>query len=534
MKTQLTRLVLLSLFVWTVNQSIAQTDRTVMQSMESAKVISYSTEGSTKAPGDTVLFEDFNAGMPASWTLINYDSLSPQGTYAGVFGDTAWVATQWGGTTSPVASSTSWYTPAGQSNDWMIFEVTLPNAETELKWEAAASDVSPFNDGYDVYIAGADDTTSLVANGPVFTTPGENENGVFVTRTIDLDSLGYMDTTIYVAFRNGSNDANLLWIDNILVSETGSSMATATAQIIHNSADAAAEYVDIFVDDVLTLDSVRFRSATGFLSLPDSFNLKISPADAGIGAAVFDADIALMANESYVIIANGIVSGSGYTPSPAFGLDVFSGARMMASTAGNTDVLVYHGSTDAPTVDVNETSVPAGNLVSGLSYQDFSADYLELATADYVLEVTDNSAVSLSYEAPLSTLNLTDAAITVLASGFVDPSVNSNGPGFGLWVALASGGELVELPLVTGFDNELVTAELNAYPNPANDALNLDFGSLNITSIRIVNILGQVQKSIDWNEAATQSVDITDIQSGTYFIQVESDKGIGSIPIVIE
>ncbi|MFO7608912.1 MAG: hypothetical protein R6X35_06905, partial [Candidatus Krumholzibacteriia bacterium] len=37
-----------------------------------------------------------------------------------------------------------------------------------------------------------------------------------------------------------------------------------------------------------------------------------------------------------------------------------------------------------------------------------------------------------------------------MASGFLNPDLNSNGPEFGLWVALASGGELIELPLYTG------------------------------------------------------------------------------------
>jgi len=33
-----------------------------------------------------------------------------------------------------------------------------------------------------------------------------------------------------------------------------------------------------------------------------------------------------------------------------------------------------------------------------------------------------------------------------VASGFLNPSNNSNGPAFGLYVALPSGGELVGLP----------------------------------------------------------------------------------------
>ncbi len=753
---KLRQLGLLVIMLFASGSLFAQS-KTVSSSVTGQKHISNSMTSISKAPGDTVYFEDFNAGgIPSNYILLNYDSLTPQGTYAAVFGDSAWTVLQWTGTTSPVATSTSWYTPAGTSNDWMIIPVTLPNAPTELKWEAAASDGVPFNDGYDVYVATTSDTASLVANGPVFTTAGENPSGAFVTRTVNLDSLGFSNQTIFIAFRNASSDRNLLWIDNILVAETGTP-TTAEVQIIHNSADLAAGLVDVFIDNTLALDSVAFQTATPFLQLPDSFNLKISPVGAGTGAAVYDEDvelvagqryiavaagivsgsgynpapafeiygidnartsanlsgntdvlvfhgstdaptvtvneltlpttlidtisygnfnagyaelptadyilsvtdsanitlyysaplqtlgladaalvvvasgfvdpsqnsngagfglyavlpsggafiplplleqpkaqiihnsadaaaanvdifvdganavpgvafrsatgylslphnfnldiapagsgigasvfnapISLMPGESYVVIANGILSPSGYNPAPAFGLDVFATGREAASQSGNTDVLIYHGSTDAPTVDVNETSVPAGPLATGLSYSDFAPDYLELATADYVVQVTDGAAVDIEYQAPLSTLSLTDSAIVVLASGFVDPTQNSNGPGFGLWAALANGGALVELPVVVGLDNINLTSKVNLYPNPANSVLNLELGDLQAETVRLVNILGQEIRTFEVNGMSTQSLDISGIQSGTYFLQISTSNEIGSLPVVIE
>ncbi len=58
-----------------------------------------------------------------------------------------------------------------------------------------------------------------------------------------------------------------------------------------------------------------------------------------------------------------------------------------------TDVLVHHGSTDAPTVDVYETGVGAGMIVDDLMYADF-AGYLELGVLDYVLEIRDETGTS--------------------------------------------------------------------------------------------------------------------------------------------
>ncbi|PKG42549.1 GEVED domain-containing protein, partial [Psychroflexus sp. MES1-P1E] len=87
-----------------------------------------------------------------------------------------------------------------------------------------------------------------------------------------------------------------------------------------------------------------------------------------------------------------------------------------------------------------------GILVDDISYPEFQG-YLELPTDDYLIDITtaDNSVKVAGYQAYLAELGLADAAVTVFASGFLNPAVNQDGPAFGLWVSLASGGALVEL-----------------------------------------------------------------------------------------
>jgi sarcosine oxidase gamma subunit len=226
---------------------------------------------------------------------------------------------------------------------------------------------------------------------------------------------------------------------------------TARIQIIHNSADAAVDEVDIYVNGDLFLEDFAFRTATPFVSVPAGVDLNIivAPAGAGIANGVGPVTVNLTEGETYIAIANGIVSATGYDPATAFSLDVFPAGREAATVATNTDVLVFHGSTDAPTVSVWETGVGAGELFT-FSYGDF-AGYLELGTADYVLEIrtADGETTVVAYSAPLATLGLDGAAITVVASGFLDPANNSAGPAFGLYVALASGGDLIALPVYT-------------------------------------------------------------------------------------
>mgnify|MGYP001187410506 CR=1 FL=1 len=228
--------------------------------------------------------------------------------------------------------------------------------------------------------------------------------------------------------------------------------ATARLQVIHNSADALAAAVDIYLNGEILLDSFSFRTASAFIDAPANITNEIAVAPANstsASQAVATVPVVLDARDTYVAIANGIISPMGYTPATAFSLDVYDMGREAADTTGNTDVLVFHGSTDAPVVDVVESGVGAGTIVDDLAYGDFQG-YLELPTDDYVLDIAlqtgDNA---FSYNAPLSSLGLEDEALVVVASGFVDPSQNSNGPAFGLWVALPTGGALVELPAST-------------------------------------------------------------------------------------
>ena len=175
------------------------------------------------------------------------------------------------------------------------------------------------------------------------------------------------------------------------------------------------------------------------------------------------------------MIANGIVSETGYSPAQPFGLSVFAGAREVANEATNVDVLVNHGSPDAPTVDVVETSVPAGTIVDDLSFPSFIEDYLELPALDFTLDVRDETGTTTvaSYLAPLAFLDLEGSAITVIASGFLNPANNSDGPSFGLWVATAAGGPLLPLPLadqtarvqVIHNSPDLAAAEVDVYLN---------------------------------------------------------------------
>jgi hypothetical protein len=314
-------------------------------------------------------------------------------------------------------------------------------------------------------------------------------------------------------------------------------------QVIHNSADAAAASVDIWVNGAKAIDDFAFRTSSPYISLsPGTVNVGVA---AGTSTVITDTianfTFNLLAGNTYVAIAEGIVSPSGYNPATPFGIAVFDDAREAASNANNVDVLVHHGSTDAPVVDVRGADTTTV-LVNDAAYGDY-AGYLSLPEADYIIRITDatGGTVVQSYQAPLATLNLGGQSISVVASGFLNPAINSNGPAFGLWVALASGGALVELPVLATAINqtENIATDMHIFPNPVKTAFNLGWNQTKDAdvSIRLTNIQGQTVKNIELgNVTAGQqniSIDTNELSSGWYSLSILGSNAVQTLKVQI-
>jgi hypothetical protein len=342
---------------------------------------------------------------------------------------------------------------------------------------------------------------SLVAVASGFLNPANNSNGA--------------DFGIWVALPLGGNLIPLPLVNT----------NPARVQVIHNCADAAAATVDIWINDSLLINNFNFRTASPFIDAPSgvAFDITVQPStsiDTTNGLARFT--YTLMAGETYVLIANGTVSGSGYSPVQPFNLDVFAGGEEASGNPANTNILVYHGATDAPTVDI---VAGASTLVDDISYAEFDASYLQLPTADYEISVTDASGANIvaTYSAPLANLNLQGASLVAVASGFLNPANNSNGPDFGIWVSLPIGGNLIPLPVVTSIENAVNNGNLNIYPNPASDKLMIsNLVSSENSIVNIYNNIGALvlTQQIQQNSSAVNTIEIENLSNGLYTIEV--------------
>ncbi|MDO5509216.1 MAG: choice-of-anchor J domain-containing protein [Weeksellaceae bacterium] len=165
--------------------------------------------------------EDWDGSGPgiAGWTVIDVDANTPSATVASYMTD-AWVVLDQGGTPNLdgpegnfVAVSTSDYTPAGTSNDWLISPVIeLPTGNISVFWNARAQDPN-YRDGYELRLAPnagnspEDFTVTLLSVA--------EESSTWANRSASLNE--YVGTSVRLAWVNNSTDKFLLLIDNILV-----------------------------------------------------------------------------------------------------------------------------------------------------------------------------------------------------------------------------------------------------------------------------------------------------------------------------
>ncbi len=361
-------------------------------------------------------------------------------------------------------------------------------------------------------------------------------NNTVATFEAPLANLGLMDSALTVfasGFLNPANNNDGAAFGLYAALANGNvvplnKVESANVQLIHNVADPAADTVDVYVNGSLQFEDFSFREATSFVELPanEQVNVGIAPVNTSVDDTLKNFSLNLNSNTNYVAVANGIVSNSGFDPNRAFELSIFSGASTSANSNNNTAILIHHGSTDAPQVDVDETEVTNQNLVSDLAYGTFANQYLNLGTQNYTVQVNQSSDGSkvASFEANLDDLGLSGEAIVLFASGFLNPANNSDGPGLGLYAATTTG-NIVELSQTTGLVDRENQIDLQTYPNPASDEVRVAFGENDFEQARIdvLNMKGQVVNTKRTAAQGNAQLNLSGLSNGNYLLRISAD-----------
>ena len=260
-------------------------------------------------------------------------------------------------------------------------------------------------------------------------------------------------------------------------------------QSVHNAADPALATIDIYISvfgsQFDKIEDVPFRAGTPFIDVPIPnlpLDIGIAPGNsASIDDTLKNFTVVIPSGVTYIGLIQGVVNPAQFAPNPN-GLDISLDAvinqngRETSGTAGQTDFFFVHGATDAPTLDINIQG--GANLVNDASYGDFTG-YITLSPTAHQIDITDASGITVLYSYLFDLSGFADSALTVFASGFVNPSANQNGEPFGLF-AVTPGGNVIEFSTVTDIGEPAVN---NAdgfvlhqnYPNPFNPVTNFKY-----------------------------------------------------------
>jgi hypothetical protein len=160
-----------------------------------------------------LLITDFQNGIPQTYSIIDNDGLTPDMSVSEY--TSAWIPTaDPDNTTDTVASSTSFFTPSGTADRWLITPpLSLGSYGNFIEWEARSQDAS-YPDDYLVLVSVTDDQLSSFTDTIGYVL---QENFEWTTRTADLSQEGYNNQTVYVAFRLVTTDGFKLFLDDIHV-----------------------------------------------------------------------------------------------------------------------------------------------------------------------------------------------------------------------------------------------------------------------------------------------------------------------------
>jgi hypothetical protein len=319
---------------------------------------------------------------------------------------------------------------------------------------------------------------------------------------------------------------------------------------IHNSGVAAANVVDVQLrvggNVIANLDSVAYRRSSAFRPVPANTPIEIEVFAFASGASNVGASIINLGTQtigsgrSVVALVDG-VTGTGYAANPDANVNNALGATVINhapqyTRSGDAKLLVVHGSSDAPAVDVRT----GGNvLVAGPRFRQSAVRQVPIAT--YTLDITPAGVPGTIVRSSVANLQTLPTGITtgvVYASGFLNPANNSNGAELDLVLALPNGTNIV-LPraaagIESGFDGNF-----SVYPNPVSTQAILAYAidrPMNLTATltdvngRVITVLDQGLKTAGNHEVTFSSSALT---AGVYFIRLEGDglRRVGKIMV---
>lgn len=151
--------------------------------------------------------EDFNGGIPTSWQVIDADGHNLHSSMT-AFTD-AWISYVDG--TDSVAASSSYFDDTLYAADYLILPKQSLQTFSKFSWESRTVDPA-YPDGYYVLLSTTDSNITSFTD-TLMTVYAEFYQ--WNRKSIWLDTMGYANQDVFIAFQNMTQDGFILLLDDI-------------------------------------------------------------------------------------------------------------------------------------------------------------------------------------------------------------------------------------------------------------------------------------------------------------------------------
>jgi hypothetical protein len=353
-------------------------------------------------------------------------------------------------------------------------------------------------------------------------------------------------------------------------------VAETTLQFVHASADASLTPIGSVVGypistranlNVALAQGLRFRGAGAvFTGLGDAapflkdivgvgLRLSITPGNStNANAALFSVPFSIVRGAN-VFLASGFRNPLLYAPNPEQRPTALNAYRFIDQTRSimpdSTRMLLFHGVSDAPRVDIAVRTVTTNSVVATLGYGEGA--YVTVGATDCTIDllVPGTQTAITSFSVPLNTLGLGSKRVIVSATGFLRPAANQNLSPLRLHLAThasdSTGTPLLSMLLPNAFTPEQAAAEgalsvvgtLRVFPSPATDQVSFAYSLREASSVSITlfdtfgQLLKTVENGIKSSGDYTVTINTSTLPTGSYHVRLVAQNGVQSGTILI-
>ncbi|MFN5621239.1 MAG: DUF4397 domain-containing protein [Flavobacteriales bacterium] len=321
-----------------------------------------------------------------------------------------------------------WYTFTAPANGAVV--ISTCNTGSALDSQIALWSASDCSD-YSTF-------TNLAANDDI--EGGCNDGGVY-SSAITID--GLTPGAVYLIQVDG-------WDGEFgpFVLSVSTGQPTALVNFIHVSGDPLLGAVDVRLDGELLLDNFAYLTCSQYLPIDATGPHTISihpPTSFDASDAIISTEVNFNSALNYEVAIVGQLDELGFSPYQPLNALVFEGAQLYSTEAGSIPMHFLHAVSDAPNVNFYDNN--SNPLCFDFGYATFNNEGYAQFYENFTLSIFDVTGIPLGLEYCIPAAFVVDygAGFTIVAAGFVNPQVNSNGNPFGLYLVNWNSGELIPL-----------------------------------------------------------------------------------------